>query len=554
MTISVGLQKAILTLVDSSFRLESLSLPAGMVTEILQPLEVVAFRLVMPPSRPLVIGMLGCTGTGKSTIFNSLIGEDCSEISWRAHNTRGPIVRAPMSFLGELDRVETSQHLRFFPRWKRRIHQDRPAQVSGNLDTVELCLTNDDSWRTVILIDLPDINTTLSHEENHIAESLQAWLDVCVFVMDEETLFHKEYNRSVAHAREWGQQTVAVLNHRGRDRYVQDDPDIDAVRTYFAVATLHALPVIESGDRFTEQPGFLALKADLLKRSGAAPVEPLVTHATRPARQILERIDQRREQLDQLDRVFQEALARQPRKQQPVSLKTIMHDDVLHVLDNLGFKRLSLQNLLSFGKRMTTSTSWLRNIQLSFGSKRIRQLDHLLQFDEDKLYEVVAARVNDQLEAIRAEVSRQEQFDELVELAPDIWRYTLQPTEALKPRLRDMLTELETKTREVLEADTVKNAIRQDPLMAFSAFVILVLDMIVIPGMGYVALVPSVMKYLPLGPFERVKQSFQKQVDEIVHTQVSTVRNSIDEAREQLVLSADEPLYLALKQVADHDA
>ncbi|HXK92343.1 MAG TPA: hypothetical protein PKV38_01565, partial [bacterium] len=210
----------------SSGQLRSLLLDNSSIEALLDLAALATLRNRLGKNRPVFMGFIGCSGTGKSTICNSLLGMDLCYTGWQAHNTLGPVVVGPPDFFARLHDLERKMAPLFFPSYKRELAPRSPAQAEkGRPDVIRIIPVDDPSMRNMVIFDLPDINTTLAWDENLVALALQPWLDVVVFVVDEETLYHRGYEPPVQMAKQLNQRRICVLNNRGRDRIDLNHPD-----------------------------------------------------------------------------------------------------------------------------------------------------------------------------------------------------------------------------------------------------------------------------------------------------------------------------------------
>ncbi len=152
-----------------------------------ETLEKIGARSLLAPDRT-VVALLGATGSGKSSVFNALVGEPIARVAATRPTTRRPLAATwgegaaeLLDWLAVPDRVA------------------RPDDGSG-----------------LILLDLPDIDSTeLEHRE--IARRMSEVVDVLVWVLDPQkyadAVVHHEYLRPLAtHA----DVTLVVLNQADR--------------------------------------------------------------------------------------------------------------------------------------------------------------------------------------------------------------------------------------------------------------------------------------------------------------------------------------------------
>ena len=83
------------SLVFAADRLRQLALPEDVLNPLIDLVSLATLRQQLGEDRPAFIGFIGCTGTGKSTLFNSFIGQEISLTGWKVHNTCGPVLFMP---------------------------------------------------------------------------------------------------------------------------------------------------------------------------------------------------------------------------------------------------------------------------------------------------------------------------------------------------------------------------------------------------------------------------------------------------------------------------
>ncbi|WP_241253237.1 YfjP family GTPase [Streptomyces sp. W1SF4] len=157
-------------------------------------LDEAAARRGLSPQHT-VVAIAGATGSGKSTLFNSLAGVQISETGLRRPTTAAPIACSwSDGAAGLLDRLEIPGRLRRRPR-----------------ETPEA-----EALRGMVLVDLPDLDSALGAHREHVDRVL-ALVDAVVWVVDPEkyadAVLHERYLRPLAgHA----EVTFVVLNQVDR--------------------------------------------------------------------------------------------------------------------------------------------------------------------------------------------------------------------------------------------------------------------------------------------------------------------------------------------------
>ncbi|MEW6266415.1 MAG: GTPase [Thermodesulfobacteriota bacterium] len=134
-------------------------------------------RLEWGPRAPLLVAVLGATGTGKSKIFNSLLGAPLSPSGYKRPTTLAPVFYAPGELTSSLHRST------FFPGYLKRTTSG-PVGFDS-LQNKELIVVDQGgrNWGRTILVDTPDFDSVLA--ENRAA----AWdvferADAVIFVTD----------------------------------------------------------------------------------------------------------------------------------------------------------------------------------------------------------------------------------------------------------------------------------------------------------------------------------------------------------------------------------
>lgn len=157
------------------------------ITAARQTLERIGMRSRLAPDRT-VVALMGATGSGKSSLFNALVGEDLARTAATRPTTRRP----------------------FAATWG-----EGATELLDWLEVPERVLRPDDG-SGLVLLDLPDIDST-EVEHREIARRMAEVVDVLVWVLDPQkyadAVVHQQYLQPMAaHA----EVTMVVLNQADR--------------------------------------------------------------------------------------------------------------------------------------------------------------------------------------------------------------------------------------------------------------------------------------------------------------------------------------------------
>ncbi len=152
---------------------------------------------------PLVVLLLGPTGAGKSTIFNTIAGRDASQTGVLRPTTRVAVVL---------------------------VHpDDRDALLSGSLAAVrpdQVQLLEDETIAPgLVLVDAPDIDS-VEHANRELADTLAEAADLCLFVTTATRYADQVPWTVLGRVRERGLPLMVVVN-----RMPDDAADVEAVRS-----------------------------------------------------------------------------------------------------------------------------------------------------------------------------------------------------------------------------------------------------------------------------------------------------------------------------------
>jgi len=174
------------------------------------------------PDAPLLVGLVGGASSGKSTVFNSLVRGEVSRISAHAHETLGPVVAVHSSQIGAL--TCWARDGLVFPGLDPRVVRDS-APTTGRLGGIDIYAHQLADLGGVILVDLPDVTSTLASREGSLAHVLLPWFDAILVVVDEERWFDAAvFDDSVEPGRDFGPRVWVLFNRTERvDALTEDD-------------------------------------------------------------------------------------------------------------------------------------------------------------------------------------------------------------------------------------------------------------------------------------------------------------------------------------------
>ncbi len=160
--------------------------------------------------QPKIIGLIGGASSGKSTLFNSLVGREVSRVSAHAHETLGAIAATP----GDQQEQWTAwlRDESVMPGFDAQSVNGQTA-ISGSLDAIHVLDHGRPDWPDVVIVDLPDVTSRMSVDEGAVTRTLLPWFDGLVVVVDEERWFDVTvFQEAVAVAGEMGPAVWIVFN------------------------------------------------------------------------------------------------------------------------------------------------------------------------------------------------------------------------------------------------------------------------------------------------------------------------------------------------------
>jgi hypothetical protein len=218
---------------------------------------VAALRFVRARARErpevTLIGVVGGASSGKSTIFNNLIGgRHASLVTMTSHTTKGPILAVPTGLESTVAGWLGGRLL--MPGWEERsvTPDDRTPGVAGALTLVGV---SDEGRDSVLLFDTPDFTTETSLREGDWTHRILPWFDRVLVLVDEERWFDdKTFGRLRDELNRLGTARMVVFNCNEGDVRLGEE-DIARLREQAArMAAPHVVVEYRHGRSFRRLP------------------------------------------------------------------------------------------------------------------------------------------------------------------------------------------------------------------------------------------------------------------------------------------------------------
>jgi len=207
------------------------------------------------PEAPALIGILGSANSGKSTLFNSIAGAEVSKVTPIPHQTLGTIIAASPR---QSEFIKDESFLRPTIETLRWAENDASGLSGSPAEAVAVPVLDDDSG-SFMLIDLPDVGTVESLQEQHIALRMLPWIDRVILLVTEESFAqanHEMIERTLSalHPPRARGELFVVLNRRhSRTTGPEFQARLDSLRGFWSDAAVSFLPHLESNARFGHQ-------------------------------------------------------------------------------------------------------------------------------------------------------------------------------------------------------------------------------------------------------------------------------------------------------------
>lgn len=154
----------------------------------------------------LVVAIMGGTNSGKSTVFNLLLGQETSPAKTTAAATRHPVLAANAL------RAEQCLGAKLVPEFEPRPLEDPDAALNPDLPAEVLLVTSVASLPDrLVLLDTPDVDS-IDKENWSVAENIRAAGDVLVAVLTEEKYCTERVVEFFRRAHASGRVIVPLMN------------------------------------------------------------------------------------------------------------------------------------------------------------------------------------------------------------------------------------------------------------------------------------------------------------------------------------------------------
>jgi hypothetical protein len=207
---------------------------AAKIGELVAQIPVKLAVLFYKSSRNFLwVVFIGGTGTGKSTLFNALIGRSLSETGVERPKTSGPLAYSHRNTPIEADFPFAAAGIQ-----RIAIDQASPSGYSGVAGELLVLDHDRDDFSHLVIVDTPDLDS-LEFKNRRMVEDLQLLADWVIFVASQEKYADEVPFRFLSHIHEGENPYTLLLNK------ADDELTADAV-----LDVLHGQGLRVSGDRF----------------------------------------------------------------------------------------------------------------------------------------------------------------------------------------------------------------------------------------------------------------------------------------------------------------
>ncbi len=171
-------------------------------------LQVTQWKGELGEGFPVIAGIMGGTGTGKSTVFNSLAGRAISEVGVRRPCTTRPVLFVHGDFVEELRRCPL-------------LAPDGDGNDDALCTTVTIQSHGLADLAGLVLVDTPDFDSVDTHNRL-IADNFFIISDIIVFVTSQEKYGDMRCHEVRDRAVRWGKNMILIMNKVGSDAAFDD--------------------------------------------------------------------------------------------------------------------------------------------------------------------------------------------------------------------------------------------------------------------------------------------------------------------------------------------
>jgi hypothetical protein len=173
--------------------------------------------------RPAIVAVVGGASSGKSTVFNNLLGgRRVSLVTIKSHATRGLILAAHRAQEARLDRWFLHERI-LLPGLLAR-PADHQTDLQGEPECALLFQHDETALKDVLLVDTPDFTSNAAQREGDITLAMLPWFDRLIVVADHERWFDRQVAEELGSAaRRFGQRRMIVFNRTAQGELGQPD-------------------------------------------------------------------------------------------------------------------------------------------------------------------------------------------------------------------------------------------------------------------------------------------------------------------------------------------
>lgn len=244
--------------------------------------------------RPILVAIVGGASSGKSTLFNNLIGGLlASRVTAKGHATLGMILAVHRSRLAEVKGwIERGL---FFPELAVETIERESATV-GSPDRLQLVDHEISALRDILLFDTPDFTSHASLVEGDLTFGMLPWFDRLIVVIDHERWFDRQtFSELKAQSERLDQSRMALFNRTLDEPFKGDEERLLERQSQQLGAFGHLILNFQRGRGFRRFPeNRLDPVVQFSLMTGAARTARLKTLAADAARQIVKELEERR--------------------------------------------------------------------------------------------------------------------------------------------------------------------------------------------------------------------------------------------------------------------